>query len=350
MLRYIVLIGALLAAAGGYTAYWFHLAGQVPPGIAEWADQRRAEGLEVAYQEVSVRGFPFRLLVQVREPTIGHAAGPSPWRWRGASLQAVAQPWDLRHVIFSFEGRHEMSYVARGERQRVAAMAEASLASVVLDGDGRLRRFAVDLQGLELTASVWRGGLKAKRLQLHGRINAGDDEARPRGSRELALEALGVTLPPEASGPLGRGIARIQAEVTILGTLPHGPPAAALAAWRDDGGTVELRTLAVAWGPLDLSASGTLALDAEMRPIGAATARLKGYDETIDALSASGWLDSTKAQAAKMVLGLLAKEEAGGKVLRVPVSLQQGRFYVGPLPLLRLPPLISTSLESKNSG
>lgn len=347
-MRYLVLIFALLAGIGGYSAYWFQVAGAIPPAIAEWAEQRRAEGYEVDYGDLGVEGFPFRLIIRAREIAIGRPAGPSPWRWHGQSVAAVAQPWNFRHLIFSFDGRHELSYLSGGERRTVAAAARVLMASLVLADDGRLERFAVDMQDLELSASLWRESFRARRLQLHGRMKDGALEEAPAGSVDLALSAEGLTLPAEAGAPLGAAIARIEVALTLLGTLPQGEPPESLAAWRDDGGTVELRSFALAWGPLDLEASGTLALDEKMRPTGTATARVKGYAQTIDALLASGRIGTAEAITAKTVFALLAREEAEGKVVRLPLNAERGRLYLGPLPLLRLPPLLPP--PSKYSG
>jgi len=344
-MRYLALIGVLLAGAGAYSAYWFQVAGAIEPGMAAWAAERRAEGFEVAYGQVSVSGFPFRLVITVDEPRIGRADPSRGWRWQGPSLAAVAQPWNFHHVILSFEGRHRLAYFSGGAWRELSLRAEVPLVSVVLGGDGRLERFAIDLQGLEASASGWSGRLEAGRAQLHGRAIAGNAEPAPAGLRELSFRAEGVILPPEANTVLGRKIAALKLRATVLGTLPEAPLAEAAAAWRDDGGTVEVRELAIDWGPLGLSASGTLALDEEMRPMGSASAELKRFGELIDALHDGGWIGAGEALATRAALTLLAVEEAQGKVARVPVTAQQGLLYLGPLPLLRLAPVLPPPLK-----
>jgi hypothetical protein len=85
-----------------------------------------------------------------------------------------------------------------------------------------------------------------------------------------------------------------------------------------------------------------------MRPIGAGKARVEGYDATIDALRAGRWIRGKEAFTAKTVLGLLAKETAdGNKAVTVALTAQDGLLYVGPLPLLRLPPLLPSPSPSK---
>ena len=231
-MRYLVLIGVLVAGAGAYSAYWFQVAGAIEPGIAAWADERRAEGFEVAYGGVSVSGFPFRLVVTVHQPSIGRPHPTRAWRWRAPALAAVAQPWNFRHLILSLDGRHRLAYLSQGVWRELSARAEVPMVSVVLGRDGQLERFAIDLQGLEASASGWSERLEAKRIQLHGR--------------------------PIADGD---------------------------------------------------------------------------------------WIGAGEAVATKVALALMAREEAEGKVARVPVTAQQGRLYLGPLPLLRLAPILPAPLK-----
>ena len=116
----------------------------------------------------------------------------------------------------------------------------------------------------------------------------------------------------------------------------------ALAAWRDDGGTLDVTRLALAWGPLQFAGDGTLALDAENRPMGAATARIAGYGETIDALAQSGAIQPTVGALMKVALNFLARVDplAGNRsVVAVPISAQDGFVSVERFKLFRIPPL-----------
>jgi hypothetical protein len=84
-----------------------------------------------------------------------------------------------------------------------------------------------------------------------------------------------------------------------------------------------------------------MALDGDMQPIGALTARIGGFFETIDALRAKGMLGAREAVTAKLVLGVLSKRPAGGgaRILTVPLSLQHRTLYAGPVALGRVPRL-----------
>jgi Uncharacterized protein conserved in bacteria (DUF2125) len=126
----------------------------------------------------------------------------------------------------------------------------------------------------------------------------------------------------------------------LMGALSAAPLEQALAAWRDDGGTVEVRRFYFSAGGINLLANGTLALDNQMRPMGAASAAIRGYDAAIDRLTAVGTVNPRDAQLAKLLLSAIAQPgNDGERVLNVPITGQNGWLYVGPVRLTRLYPL-----------
>ena len=74
---------------------------------------------------------------------------------------------------------------------------------------------------------------------------------------------------PSAFGlPFGRSIELIFLDARINGPVPDDRWPAALETWRDAGGTIDVGALRLDHGPLRMQGEGTLALDADMQPIG----------------------------------------------------------------------------------
>jgi Uncharacterized protein conserved in bacteria (DUF2125) len=75
-----------------------------------------------------------------------------------------------------------------------------------------------------------------------------------------------------------------------------------------------------------------------LQPIAGLSAIVRGYAETIDALVAHGVVQHDDGETAKQVLSLLAKAPKGGgpPELTVPLTLQNGWIYVGPVALARV--------------
>ncbi len=137
---------------------------------------------------------------------------------------------------------------------------------------------------------------------------------------------------------LGATVDAVTLSGALKGAVPAGQLRQALAAWRDDGGTIELEEGTLRWGSLAASANGTLALDTALQPIGALTATIENHDAVIDAAVAGGTLRADDASLAKVLLGLMVKPGIDGKKqLTLPVTLQNRRLYLGPAQIAVLP-------------
>ncbi len=158
----------------------------------------------------------------------------------------------------------------------------------------------------------------------------------------LSGETRGITLPEGTPSPFGERVERIAFNATLLGAIPTGAPAEALARWRDSGGLLEVEEVRLTWGPLDLRAEGTATLDQRLRPQGAFTARIRGLPDALDAFAARGLIEPGVALALKLTALTLAKQrdETGKAVVELPITLQGGLFYLGPVALFRLSPVL----------
>ncbi len=329
MRRLVLTLFLLLVLAGGYTAYWLVLAHQLEAGLGPWAEAQRAAGLTVAWQSVAVEGFPasFRLRFSAAS-----AAGDRPVRFSAAAplLVAKARPWNLRQWRLS---------APQGAGATLPEEA-SGCDSAAADGSislGRGRSTVIDLSLRDLAGNGLAAGLRIAgaeaRLELPDRPPASHLDA----GITAAVRLSDVTL-PKAVPAFGKEVETLSLALTVKGALPPGKLRDALAAWRQDGGTVELTDGSLHWGALTLDASGTLALDDQLQPIGALTATIENQNAIVDAAVASGNLRAADAGLVKIVLGLLAKPGADGKKrLTVPVSLQNERLYLGPAKIAALP-------------
>jgi hypothetical protein len=140
---------------------------------------------------------------------------------------------------------------------------------------------------------------------------------------------------------LSRQVTSLRLEAQLLGNIGPGPLLQALAAWRDDGGTVKIDRLAVDWPPLGLSGNGTLALDRDMQPILASSCAIRGLFDALDGLVRASLIKDQDARVIKLVLGLLSRRAADGvQELTVPVTVENRTLYVGPAALLKVPALV----------
>ena len=332
--------GAVVIAVAGYTGYWFIAAGEIGDRIDDWAEQQRAEGLEIETAGTEVAGFPFRFEVSLREPRIHDTRNG--WRWAADSLRAEASAWDFSEVTVFPDRRNSVQVLlGGGEWRNIDAEIDDGQLVVKLDDERRFREIALDLQGLEV-AGVWLEGFaQVGTLQANGL--AIDDDGSGEEVLKTSIAVRDAVLPSDLAEGLGETLDFLDIDASVVGSIPsERGTSEAITAWRDSGGTLELTGLRVRWGPLGIETSGTIALDGAMRPIAALTADIIGYGDVIDALIMSNLIPLGDGFIAKVAFNMLAEkpEDGSAPVLRgVPVTAQDGTLTVATIKVAELPPL-----------
>lgn len=346
----LAVVAAILLAGGAWTGYWFNGADRLRDGVLAWAETRRAAGDAVALGEVSVSGYPLRFDLALSAPTVGTRKDGEPLIWQGPPSTVTFRPWNFHRFTFETDGRHRIAHAEPDLPTPILVEAGQASGRGRIAPDGRLATLALDFRSVQAGTEARPAAISMNRAEALIRFPAAaglaNDDARTepgeaQDSAALRLEITGLTLPEGAGDPLGNAIERISVHAGVRGAIPNAAPDEALAAWRNSGGTLEIYEQQLVWGALRMNATGTAALDAEMRPVGALTARVHGYAETLDALVVAGSMERRTAEVAKFLLGMMAEwPDASGKpVLLIPLSAQDGIFSVGPISLFRLPPL-----------
>lgn len=348
--KYLVFGGGLLLIALLWTAGWFWLAQRVQADIGAFAAVGKADPIELAWDSISVTGYPVRLNARLVNPS---GIWPGPDRritWRGADTV----------IGFFSRGSRTFSFRAPGDH--------------VIDIQEPRGRFTLDTQNRDLRGELELGddgriqGLRGVAEGVTIRVNEAPSAAAASAAFDWSLtngtatpgrvhpETVGQTvafvltdieisdadLDPNVSGVLGNRIARIAGGLSLRGTIEPGEiNADTLARWRDEGGTLELENVDIAWGPVRFSGEGTLALDQALQPVGALTAGVTGLDRLVDLLEKTGEMQPSQAAIARIALAVLTRAPANGgpPQARVPVSIQDSLVSIGPVPLMKLPPI-----------
>jgi hypothetical protein len=123
-----------------------------------------------------------------------------------------------------------------------------------------------------------------------------------------------------------------------MGAFPSGSLAQAAAKWRDDGGMLELDHLSLRWGDMAVTASGTLALDRDLQPIGGFSGGVAGFDQLLTTLVAAGRVKASDARIARLALAMLARAGPDGRPeIPTSLSIQNGEMFLGPAKLGKAP-------------
>lgn len=339
---WLILLGALLVLIAGDALYWRIAENSLEAGFLAWMDARRAAGWTATAGPPVRGGWPLAATLSVPDVSLtgGEPDIAGGLTWSAARLVLRIQLLRPRRLEVALHG---MQHLRLADGPDVPYTADRLGALLPLQAGAPPRSFTITASSLRAGIPTGTGATSALTvgsLHLHGELRPGAQSGEPAVALSLSAEAIG--LPPDMAWPLGPRIASITADGALDGPLPRGRGLAARAAdWRDGGGTLDIQSLALNWGPLDLSASATLALDDQLQPMGTGTARVIGYAETLDALAAHSVLSRSAATAAKAVLSLLAHvpDDGGAPDVEVPLTLQYRTLSMRQVPLVRLPEL-----------
>ncbi len=333
----------IIVILGGYGAWWFLLARQVEDGVQRWATERRAEGWTVSYDAIQRGGFPFSLDLTMPKPALARG-GDRPLSWKGEVLTASAKPWAIQDVTLGFPGKHALVLPLDGKARPVDATLGTGRLDLRYDGRGRAEAGALDVKefnarfadnGEQIAASSVKA--VAKR---HAVVPAANNTAPVSLETDARIENL--RLPPRMSGLLGTDIALLALLANVISPMPQSGSAAAMAAWRDAGGYLEVKEFQLAYGRLQIQAAGNVRLDAQLQPVVQLDSKVRGADALVDALVADRQLTFAEGLLGKAgLMALSRQDETGGPpYLRLAITVRDGnRIYLGPVRVGRLPTL-----------
>lgn len=326
----------LVLVALGISGFWLIGAHRLRDTVTNLETSWRAKGGETSHENFRLTGFPMWFRALVDKPVIGFPGAPSPWRWEGPPVRFRLSPFAPRGRAL-FPGQHRLDFTTFG--------GPVSLGILARDAEAQYRgargedKFLLHGDKLAVTIND-QPPMTVERLDLDlVSLSGVTDHLKP--SAQFAVDIDDVKLPPGSLPEQFRNqlidLARLRGQV--LGPLSPRLDRAAVTAWRDLGGTVEVASLELRWGPLKIVALGTAALDANLQPLAALTATITGFNEAIDALADAGSLDKNEAESAKSLFKLLAKPPllGGPPEIAVPVTIQNQRLALGPVTLMTLP-------------
>jgi hypothetical protein len=324
LLAFLVLVAVL---AGGYAAWWFYLAGMMRDGLNDWAMQERKRGGAVEFQGLRTDGFPFEVTAVADAVSIRRADGSE---WQGARTVGRLAPWNPREIRLTLDGQNRFRTPALGNRPG---------ADITATGGAGAFTLGLDQGHLALTDIVVDQRITARGLDIAGSRPATPPQNHTETGLTVQMQASGITLPAGQRLPLGRAVENAALTAEVKGPLPDDLGRAAVAAWSNAGGTVEINSLGLNWGPLRVTADGTVALDHDLQPQGALSAAIEGLNPTLDAAVTAGLLRPNDAVMAKVGLGLLARRKTADDqpIVDAPLTVQNGWFYVGPIRLTPVP-------------
>jgi len=315
-----------------YSVFWFVAAGRIEQAVGDWAGSMREHNLDLVWRGMRVRGFPFAFRVEMSDARLHDQTTTFTGDVQTPMLSASASPWDFyAWQLAAPEGltvdarapsRPSVRITAKVATGAVLAGAADNGTTIWLAANDVTTAMATPLNISTKTAKFW--------LILPGHAPQGHTDP----AMAVAVDASGVA-PPAVPAPLHGIVDEFAFGLTVKGPISAAtPPRRAAEVWRDAGGTIELDHLTLRWGNLGVRATGTLALDENLQPIGALSGGVAGYPELLRALVAAGRLRRNDADVADVALSFLARAGPDGRPeIATSLAIQEGQMLLGPVKL-----------------
>lgn len=323
----------LVLAAAAYSAWWWIAARAAENGITGWIAAQRAQGAEVSYTSLQVGGWPFSLTAVVKDPAIRRPGAA----WSGERVEAAATPWDVSTIALTLPGPQRVVFGDRDTAGSALTAAGGGRGVVTVAGTGVPVTLA--LAFTDLTLAPAKGDpIPISRLEVAAR----QPQVPPTDHRETGLAATVTAHEIRLPGPGVEGIEGTVRQIAASVRVQGRPPAlhrAAVEVWMRNGGVVEVDSLGIDWGSLEVRGNGTLSLDSEMQPLGSVRADIRGADETLSKVERR--LPPAHVATARTILAMLSRPAEGGgaPVVRATGTIHNGGLYVGPFKVARIPPI-----------
>ena len=321
------LVYLILGVSILWGGYWFAGSSAVETGFRNWLDQDRQQGLQTQYEGLATRGFPNRFDTTVTGLDIDDPA--SGWGWSAPFFQVFALTYKPNHIIAVWPDQQ----VIRTPTGEISVSSDKLRASAVFEAGTSLAfdRSILEVENLALSsANAWSAGLKSALFSIRqsvARANSYDvaldaDELRPPNQFHEIFGA-GTDLPAALEG------------LTLSATLEFDRPWDRFAA---DGQGPNLQAVSIdrfqaEWGDLGLKADGSIQVDGTGIPTGRITIRAKNWRKMYQIAVNAGLVAPNISQTAESLLEILAGMSGDPDTLEAPLSFQNGRMSLGPIPL-----------------
>lgn len=334
--RLLTIVACLILLVAAYTGLWFWEAGQLASRVDGLVAAAPRAGITVEHGAVSRGGYPLQVALHYQKPVLTHAEPALQWTWRSDELVVAISPFHFNQARLQSRGASRITYIRAARPAAGTPKLEGGItwgaASTTADYDGgRLRSIRTVLRDIVTTRSDDGGHPKKTETLI---LLAGPSLAAPNNAAapllKVGLRGEGIR---DAAAAPGAGndpvsLLELAGAVTVPPLMPNWYKA--LAAWRDGGGTLDLTTMRMHWGPVRVTGSGTLSLDDLMRPIGAFSIRAKGYNWWLNQLVAQGKMNIANADLARGALRGLDEEKGNADGVPLPIRMQSGRVWLGP--------------------
>ncbi len=359
-------LGLVLVVAAGWSAFWYSAATHAERLIAEWLDREARLGRVYGCGSQSIGGYPFHINIECDAPQAALNNLAPALSLKLDDVRVTAELYQPTLLTGEFTGPLSIA-----EQEKPPSMvAEWALARTTVRGLPRAPdRISLMLERLRVTRMAGAGNerlISGERIEFHIRIVSGTPVDHP--VLAMTLKLAGTSAPglhPLATDPID---ADIETRLRGLKDFAPKPWPERLREIQKSDGRIEVRSARVKQGEWLASGAGNVWLAANGRLNGELRVTVAGLDKLLNQLgvdylsrqpSGNAKVNSALEALNQLLPGLgdIAREHAGTgaaaglsllgeqtqlegrQAVRLPLRLDDGLAFLGPIPVGQIQPL-----------
>ncbi len=336
-MRKLSFFGILLAFL--WTGYWYGGAGLLQKQLTSFiaTDFGPDDPVQISHTDLKVQGFPARF--DMRLSDLGLTAGKHAILWNAPSLQIYA-PSYKPHQISVALAQKQMLHLKGQDFQINSNGLAAGLGFAITSffkGAMIVDNANVTFENLAVSSnSGWKTTLGAFSLMLQ---KIGADPKK----YSLDLAAKTIKLPQHLRMEIDPKARQPEAFESLVIDSRLGFSAALdlMTARKNQPEITEiqLNSLRLIWGDLQLSATGHLQIDHNGYPDGTLKLIVHGWQDIFQLANDAGLVDPQFAPTIRNILTAMAKISAGEDIIQAPLNFANGQMSLGIFPIGAAPRL-----------
>jgi hypothetical protein len=361
--RYVLGILLLLALGAGWTWAWDYSAEKAQAAVAGWRAREAKAGRVYDCGSQSLGGYPFRIEVNCQGASAIFRSNQPPVEIKAGSVMVAAQVYQPTALVSDISGPVTVAKIGGAP----IIIADWKLGRSSVSGTPKAPE-RVSLLFDEPVVNLLEGNrqqnlLRARRIEVHGRIAAGSAAHNP--VIEVVLRLNHASAPgfnPAAVAPVD---AEITAVLSGLGDFSPKPWRERFRELQEHGGRIDITRARIRQGSTLAVGSGSLSIDKNGNLDGKVNVTVAGLEPFLVAIGASQAVQNSQGmnKVAGMLdklspgLGDVARQQAGANLslglnlmgkpaslegrqaITLPLRFEDGVAYLGPIPLGHTPAL-----------
>jgi hypothetical protein len=326
---FVVIITAL------WWGLWLIAATQYRHVIDGWVTSGRAEGYEITYDENQLFGFPRHLVLRF---TNVHWKDTNNILFHADDIDIGALPWQWRNYTAKFKNHVEITAPIDEFGHALILGGEDGRANVELDRQGYWQLSQISLTHARLGQTP-DYVVTADKLQASAERPLHMPKDHTEAGLTLTGSAENVILPNSIPSPFGNQMHKLDINMRLMGVVPDFRKKESVDAWNKESGVVEFDNLHMDWGPLQITAKGTMGFDDDLQPEGAFVGALSDHTAVLKALMEHGYIAKSQEAMMSSALTLFAKPSkfSNNTGIELPIAVQLGGLFLGPVKIFAFP-------------